>query len=202
MIYKNIVFDVGDVLVDFCYEKLMRNLGFSEEAVEFLSANMVVTEYWHELDLGKWTGKDALPHFLELYPQYEKEIRAFWANTDKLIEEYPYSEPMVKRLKDAGYGVYILSNYPTDTAEQHWPTFKFLPLADGYIISGFEKITKPDAEIYRLLESRFGIKLSESLFVDDRQVNIDGAKAVGMDAVLFTGYENLVQAFHEKGIQY
>ena len=44
--------------------------------------------------------------------------------------------------------------------------------------------------------------MSESLFVDDRQVNIDGANAVGMDAVLFTGYENLVQAFHEKGIQY
>ena len=79
----------------------------------------------------------------------------------------------------------------------HWPRFKFLPIADGLFISGYEKITKPDPEIYRLLESRFGIKLEECLFVDDRQVNIDGAEAVGMQAVLFTGYDDIVKRFDE-----
>ena len=197
---KNIVFDVGDVLVDFCYKKFMRNLGFDEETVEFLSDNMVVTEFWHELDLGIRTEADARKKFTEEFPQYKDEILKFWDNVQDIVEEYDYSVPLIKKLKDKGFGVYILSNYPIETAERHWPTFRFLPLTDGHIISGYEKITKPDEAIYRLLESRFGIVLTECLFVDDRQINIDGAEALGMEGILFIGYEDLVKELEIKGI--
>ncbi|MBO6162346.1 MAG: HAD family phosphatase [Eubacterium sp.] len=197
---QTVVFDVGDVLINFRYRDHMKDLGFSPEAVDFLSENMVLTEYWHEMDMGIRMEKDAVEHFTQLFPQYDREIRTFWAHTEGLVEEYPYSAPMIRRLRELGYGVYLLSNYPTETAARHWPTFTFLPETDGYIISGPEKMTKPDPRIYRLLESRFGVNLSSCLFIDDRTVNLDGAAAVGMHPLLFTGYPELVQELKEWGI--
>ncbi len=197
---KNVVFDVGDVLVDFCYRRYMENLGFDEETVDFLSENMVLTNFWHELDQGEKTEADARKTFTEKYPQYKNEILKFWDNVEFIVEEYPYAEGLVRDIKAEGYNVYILSNYPIETAERHWPKFKFLPLTDGHIISGYEKITKPDAAIYKLLESRFGISLEESLFVDDRQINVDAANALGMTGILFTGYDKLVSDLRAYGI--
>ncbi len=198
--FKNVVFDVGDVLVDFRYRDLMRDLGFDESCVEFLAKNMVETEFWHELDLGLWNHNDAVKKYTEEFPQYREQVLKFWDNIQDVVREYDYAPGLIQAIKDQGYGVYILSNYPVDTAEMHWPTFKFLPFTDGHIISGYEKITKPDEAIYRLLETRFGIKLEESIFVDDRQVNIDAAAKYGMKAILFKGYDELLKELAELGI--
>ena len=197
---RNIVFDVGDVLVSFCFRDYMRGLGFPEETVEFLSEHMVLTEFWHELDAGERTEAEAVETFTGLYPQYKDEIVSFWENIQGIVKEYDYALPLVKMLKEKGFGVYILSNYPVETAERHWPTFRFLPETDGHIISGYERITKPDPAIYRLLETRFGVKLSECLFVDDRPGNIEGAEAVGMKGLLFRDYETLLSDFRDMGI--
>ena len=200
MSIKNVVFDVGNVLIDFCYKDLMRELGFSEDTVEFLSKNMVETDFWNELDRGVKFNRDGVLKFTNEYPEYKDEIILFWDNVDKIVKEYDYSEKLFIDLKNAGYGVYVLSNYPVETYHMHWPTFKFLPHADGYIVSGLEKVIKPEEEIFRLLESRFGIKLEESLFVDDRKVNTDAAESYGMSAVLFTGYNELLESFKSYGI--
>lgn len=191
MSIKNIVFDVGDVLAAFRYRDLLRDLGCDEEAVEFLAKNMVETEFWHELDLGVKMNSDGIEKFTKEFPQYKKEIELFWDNLQDIISEYDYAEPLIKELKEKGYGVYILSNYPIETYEMHWPKFKFLPHTDGHIVSALEHITKPDERIYRLLETRFGIKLEECIFIDDRALNVNAANSYGMTAHLFTGIDEL-----------
>ena len=196
---KNFVFDVGDVLAAFRVKDYLRDLGFDEELVELLANGMVFTEFWHELDLGTKTQADGIRIFTEKYPQYRDEILKFWDNIEFIVEEYDYAPGLIQMLKDKGYGVYILSNYPVETAELHWPKFKFLPLTDGHIISAYEHITKPDEGIYRLLEERFGIDLTECVFVDDRQINIDAANKLGMDAILFEGYDKLIETLTDKG---
>ena len=198
---STIVFDVGDVLVDFRYEDHMRDLGFREDAVRTLAENMVLTDFWGEMDLGIRTEQDAVEKFCRELPQLRQEVIRFWQNTQGLVREYSYAQPLLHSLKELGYRVYVLSNYPTETAKRHWPTFRFLSEADGYLISGFEKIAKPDPRFYRLLEERFDVKLSECLFIDDREKNIDGAKAVGMQGLLFTGYEKLLKDLEELGIR-
>ncbi len=200
MAIKNIVFDVGDVLVDFRYEDFMRDLGFEEDVVSFLAENMVLTEFWHELDLGVRTNAEAVETFTNKFPQYKDEIIKFWDNVEDIVKEYDYAPGLVQMLKDKGYRVYILSNYPIETAEMHWPKFNFLPLTDGHIISGYEKVTKPDEPIYRLLESRFGIKLNECVFIDDRQVNVDAGNSYGMQAILFKGYDDLMKELKSREI--
>ncbi len=198
---KNIVFDVGNVLVAFRYRELMQDLGFDETTVEYLAKNMVETPFWNELDRGDKMNADAIEKFTNELPEYKSEILKFWDNIQDVVKEYDYSESLVKELKAAGYGVYILSNYPVETYHMHWPTFKFLPHADGYIVSGFERLIKPDEKIYRLLESRFGIKLEDSIFVDDRQINIDAANSYGMKGILFTGYDDLIDSLKKYNIE-
>ena len=198
---RNIVFDVGDVLVCFRYRDHMRDLGFSEEAVDFLSENMVLTAFWHEMDMGIRSEKDAIEHFTVLYPQYTDEILRFWADTDGLVAEYPYAKPLLKGIKTSGCGVYVLSNYPEELSARHWPKFQFLPEADGYIISALEKLAKPDPRIYQLLFSRFGLTPGECLFIDDRPSNVEAAKNIGMQAVLFTGPEALLRELGALGIK-
>jgi len=198
---KNIVFDVGDVLVHFRYRDHMKDLGFSSEVVDFLSENMVLTDFWHELDLGIRTEQEAIDTFTTLYPQYDREIRIFWANTEPLVAEYPYAKPMIQSIREQGYGVYLLSNYPTDLSDRHWPKFTFLPETNGHIISAFEKMAKPDPRFYQLLTSRFGLNLNECIFIDDRPKNITPAAELGMKALPFTGYEKLKSDLQEFGIR-
>ncbi len=197
---KSLVFDVGDVLIRFRYRDHMRDLGFNEETVDFLSENMVLTEFWNDMDRGIRMEEDAIQHFTALYPKYREEILTFWSNTEGLVSEYPYSAPLLRQIKSLGYTVYILSNYPVEIARRHWPKFKFLPEADGYIISGFEKMVKPEARFFLLLTERFGVELKNSLFIDDRPVNLEGAKAVGMKTLHFTGYEKLLEDLKTFGI--
>ena len=197
---KNVVFDVGNVLVDFRYADHMRDLGFSEEAVKTLSEKMVLTPFWGEMDLGIRNEKDAVEKFTAELPHFREEVICFWQHTEGLVREYSYAKPLMQKLKALGYRVYALSNYPEETAGRHWPTFQFLPETDGHLISGYEKLAKPDPAFYRLLESRYGVDLTESLFIDDRQENLDAAEELGMKTLLFTDYKTLVQDLKTLGI--
>ena len=102
-----------------------------------------------------------------------------------------YSEGLVKELKAKGLGVYALSNYPDKLSDLHWPTFKFLKEMDGYVISAKVKLLKPGEEIYRCLADKYGIKLEESVFVDDTAVNVEAAEALGMKGIVFKGIDDL-----------
>ena len=106
--------------------------------------------------------------------------------------------PLIRAVKAAGYGAYILSNYPKELSETHWPKFRFLPEADGYIISALEKLAKPDPAIFRLLTTRFGLELSECIFIDDNPRNVEAAKKLGMEAIHFTGYDMLIRDLSEQ----
>lgn len=188
---KNIVFDVGMVLIDFCWAQHCRNLGFSEEIIQSFNKNMISSDCWDQMDEGLISEEDAITHFIEVMPTYEKEIQLFWKHPEGFVEEYAYSTPLIQELKQKGYHVYLLSNYPLGMYQVHWPTFTFLKEVEGYIVSAQECMKKPDERIYRLLCERYHLKEEECLFVDDRQVNVDAAIAVGMESVLFESYNQL-----------
>ena len=200
MAIKNVVFDVGNVLIDFRYKEYMRDLGFDDETVEFLSKNMVETEYWNELDRGTQLNADAIEKFTEMFPGLKNEVVLFWNHLENIVREYDYSEGLIKSIKDSGYSVYILSNYPIETADIHYPTFKFMKHTDGHIISGYEKIIKPDVRIYKLLQERFDITFEESVFVDDRPVNLEPARELGMKTIRFTDCESLIKSLSDLGV--
>lgn len=198
---KNIVFDMGFVLIDFRWRGYLKDLGFSKEKIDFFGENVVNSTYWHQLDMGLIKQEDARRHLLEELPEeYKDDINLFWDRVNEIAIEYPYSYELVKGLKDAGYNVYLLSNYPEEMGEVHWASCSFLPLIDGYIMSSKVNLCKPDPAIYKALRDKFALDFSESIFIDDREDNCEASLALGMEAICFKGYEELIRLFKERGV--
>ncbi len=108
---KNVIFDVGKVLVEWDCDSALRRLGFDERARQAVVQATVRSPYWNELDRSAVSDGELLAHFLDGAKGYEREVRLFWDNIGLAIQTYPYSRSWIQGLKKAGYGVYILSNY-------------------------------------------------------------------------------------------
>ena len=98
----------------------------------------------------------------------------------------PGMEDMVRRLKEAGYGIYLLSNASVNQPV-YWNQLPVSRYFDGVMISAFVKTVKPCPEIYRLFTGKFGLKEEECLFVDDAPINVAGAVACGWQGIVFYG---------------
>lgn len=188
---RNVIFDIGMVLADFRYRDYMRDLGFPEETVELFVERVVLNELWDELDLSIRPYDDIISDMKARVPGYEKESELFFDHLVDIAAPYPYAYGWLKELKDRGYGVYLLSNYPDRVYTMHEKEkFDFAKLADGKIISGYEKIAKPDPAIYRLLLSRYGLDASECVFMDDRKENVAAAIDCGIRSFVFHDYDS------------
>lgn len=192
---KNIIFDVGNVLVEVRSVDAMLEQGFSKERAERIYASTLGNPGWKEMDRGVLSREECiallkkgldepLQKDLDLY--FEKAVWHF-------VRPFPYTRLWLEELKNKGYKLYILSNYPswlwTANSEN---AFNFLDLIDGKVVSGFEKVIKPDAAIYELLLSRYKLVPSESVFIDDLAVNIEGAKRQGINGIQFLSHEDAV----------
>ena len=188
---KNLVFDVGMVLVDFVPYPVLKKMGYSDEVSERICKATVRNPVWKEYDRGVWSTEQVHDAMVQADPLLEKEIRYFLAHMDDTIVERPAIVPWFCELKQEGYKLYFLSNYPHLLYEQTRKHMPFLPVVDGGIFSYREKMIKPDPAIYRCLTERYDLKAEECLFFDDRQENVDGALRVGMKAELFTNIEKM-----------
>ena len=189
---KNIVFDVGNVLVDFRWREYMKDLGFSDEVTEHLGKNMVMNPLWDELDRGLRPKKEVIEEMKSFVPGYEKEADLFFENIEEIVITRSYAQSWLHQLRNQGYKIYLLSNYPADLFETHSKgRFDFLGEIDGMVVSGFVKLVKPEPEIYECLFQKYDLLPEECVFLDDRQINIDAAVRMGMKGILFTDYETV-----------
>lgn len=187
---KNIIFDIGNVLVTFAWKESMINLGFDDKCIETLDKGFINDPLWDELDLGIKPESEVINTAIARFPQYTKEINLFWDKNINTIIPRDYSVEWMKDLKRDGYKIYLLTNYPDSLFKKSVESaFPFYPYVDGEVVSSRVKIRKPDKEIYETLFKKYGLKPEESVFFDDRIVNIEGAEKVGLNAFLFTTYE-------------
>lgn len=200
---KNVVLDVGRVLVAWQPLDTMRKLGISEEAIACLDEALFKSGVWNEADRGVLTDKEFLELAVGKAPAYEKEIRLFWNNIEKAIWQLPYAKIWIRAMKKAGYHVYILSNYGSYTYEKtKEEALNFLEEADGAIFSYEIKQIKPDAAIFEALFEKYQIRAEESVFLDDLAANIEGAKRVGMHGIVFTGIEDAKVQLKALGVEF
>jgi putative hydrolase of the HAD superfamily len=197
---RNVIFDMGMVLINFRWYDYMEDLGFDKPVIEELGEKMVMSEFWKELDRGTRQEDDAPAYFKGMMPQYEREIDLFWENIADIVCEFDYAAPLVRKLHEAGYKVYLLSNYPEKLAELHWPSFSFINEVDGKVISAVEKMAKPEPDIYRMLLERYELCPEECIFLDDRPDNIDTARRLGMQGIVFQSYESAVRELKKAGV--
>ncbi|MBP3487677.1 MAG: HAD family phosphatase [Roseburia sp.] len=198
---KNIIFDVGKVLVEWEPEQAMARLGMDAATVDAVADATVRMKDWDEADRGALTPEELLLHFIEKAPEYEKEIRDFWEHIGMAIYQYDYVKEWMQALKEHGYHLYILSNYGAWTYEHTKEALSFVEDVDGALFSFQVKQIKPEPEIYRTLLARYDLKADECVFLDDRAENIEGAKACGIHGIRFTSFEQAKQSLREYGVE-
>lgn len=190
---KNVILDVGNVLVDYCWEKHLASFGFPADIAERVAKATALSEDWEEYDRGVLTDAEVLNRFIENDPGVEKEIRMYVENLSGVIEVYPYAEEWIRAMKAKGIHVYILSNYGSKCYHDCGSKMDFTKLVDGAVFSWREKVIKPDDAIYQLILRRYQLAAGECVFFDDRKVNVEGARRNGILGIVFENYEQAKQ---------
>lgn len=188
---KNIIFDIGNVLLDFNPEKYLDSLNFHKKVKEELFKCIFKSKYWGELDRGTLTDDEAIQLFCKASPKLNKEIKDImsgWA--DILVPNYE-TVNIVKNLKEKGYKIFLLSNFHKKAFEKVTLENDFFNLFDGKVISYETNLLKPEEEIYKKLLTTYNLKPEESIFIDDIKLNIEGAKKLGINGILFESAASL-----------
>ena len=181
-----VVFDVGRVLYQWHLRHLFEKIVDDRARLETLLGE-VVTEEWHfEHDRGR-TLSEMVPERIALYPDFEPEIRAYATRFNETIPgPVPGSHALVERLDARGVPLYAITNF----GAEFWAGFRpSEPIFDRFrdiVVSGEEKLAKPDPAIFALAEARFGRSASTMLFIDDNRANVDVAAACGWHVHHFT----------------
>lgn len=192
---KNIIFDVGEVLFSYRWRDMLQDYGLSAGEAERLGLNMFEHSIWTEgLDGGLYDVETAIKEFAKVYPSDSEVISWFLRNGEQMVVYRPVIWQLVHQLKEKGYNIYILSNYSEELFSKHTENASFMQDIDGGVISYQVHVTKPDLIIYKELLSRYNLKPSECLFLDDRQENVDGAIKCGINAVRVTS-ETMLEEF-------
>ncbi|MBQ2032855.1 MAG: HAD family phosphatase [Alistipes sp.] len=188
---KNIVFDFGGVLVDWNPHHLYDKYFGSVEKAEWFLNNICLYSWNIQMDGGK-PFAEGVAELQAEYPEWSEAIAIYHTRWIEMMGgEVEGMADIVKRLKVAGYGVYGLTNWSSETFPLVKDKYAIFKQLDGMVVSGEEHLLKPDAAIYKCLLERYNLQAEESLFVDDNADNVTGARNVGMKAVRFTSVAEL-----------
>ena len=187
---RNMVFDIGNVLMGFRWKEYMRSLfGENEALIQTINQGIWHNGCWAAMDKGEMDGAATLRSAVAFAPQYEKEIKLTLDMVALAFHKFGYAVPWVQELKRMGLNVYYLSNYSAFSIAANPDVLNFIPYMDGGVFSFEVKAVKPDPEIYRCLCDKYDLKPEECLFTDDVPANVKGAQACGFQGIVFEGYE-------------
>ena len=205
---KNIVFDMGNVLILYDYKQILTRHGITDESEQLLVKNTLFdSEPWREYDRGT-VEKDSFIPVIDSLPEHLAALcrkivleQCFALNE---MPPFPVMFDIVKRLKENGYKIYLLSNAGKDFAV-YSKNIPALTLFDGKFVSSDYLLLKPEDAIYRKFFEVFGLNPNECIFIDDVKANTEGAIKNGMDAICFNSslepHEVLIEKLRKKGIK-
>jgi len=188
---KNVIFDIGNVLVDFhpipYFQRLMPQSDMDT------ICPLIFDETWEKIDQGIYMCDEAKNEHMQKYPQFHQEIACIYAHWKEMMvlneETYAY----LKECQSHHYQVYLLSNIGLESHQYLKARYAFFDDADGAILSYQEHVIKPDQRIYELLLSRYGLKAEECVFFDDNASNAAVACALGIKGIRFITCEQAQQ---------
>lgn len=197
---KNIIFDIGNVLLKFTPMEFLKNNFKDEKLVNSLYKNIFLSKEWIELDRGTITDEEAIDRFCSRDPKHENEIKEVMATWCEMHLPVEGTSEFLKSMKKKGYKIYLLSNYHLKAFELISSKYDFIRNVDGEIISYRVKLLKPEPAIYKALMDKYNLKPDESVFIDDTLQNIEAAKKLGLHGVVFKGFETMERELEEIGV--
>lgn len=195
------VFDVGNVLYGWDPNSFLL-AQVADDAARLRFIEDVGLWEWHDSLDGGRPYDEAAAELSQKFPDYAHLIQAWGSRFGETITDpVPGVHEIVRALDARGVPLFAITNFSAD----FWPPFHqrehgFFGLFRDIVVSGAEKLLKPDPAIYYLALDRFGLQPAEALFIDDRAINVEGAEAVGMHAHLFTTAEDLRERLAAEGL--
>ena len=186
---RNLVFDMGNVLIHYIPQVFMDRLGVPAEDQPLLAREVFGSVEWIRMDRGTLGQEEAVAAMEARLP------RRLWEYARRLVLGWWLDGPLMpvegmaallEELKGLGYGLYLLSN-ATVRQPEYFPGIPGSQFFDGAVISAHWKVLKPEREIYEILFREYGLEPSECFFVDDLNINVEGALCAGMDGYIFDG---------------
>ena len=198
---KNIIFDIGDVLVGYSPKKEVENLNSNINKIEIANNLIIKDNNWIKYLNGLIILEDLLKYYNLKYPNYEKEFSILLEkrNQKYIIYEIEKNTDIVKKLSTR-YNIYLLSNITKETFE-YVNEFAIIKQVKGGVYSFQEHISKPDKAIYKILLSKYDLLPEESIFIDDKLKNVEEAEKLGIKGILYKKEDNLSTLLEKEGIK-
>lgn len=202
MTIKNIIFDFGGVVMDWDPRYFFKSYFNDDEKMEWFLKNIALDEWNIEQDRGR-TLQKGTEILVKQHPDWEKEIRAYYDNwTIMLKGDIPENVDVLKNL-EGKYNLFGLTNWSAETFPYALENYDFFKVFEGKIVvSGTEKLIKPNPQIFNVLLDRYQIKAQDSVFIDDNPKNIETAKALGFLVVHITPETDLATELRTLGVKF
>jgi 2-haloacid dehalogenase len=188
---RPVVFDLGGVLIDWDPRRLYRKLLPDDAAIEAFLTEVCTSEWNYRQDAGR-TIAEAVAELTGRHPDKTQLIAAYYERWEEMLGgAIDDSVALLEELDRAGVPLYALTNWSRETFPIARRRFPFLSRFRGVVVSGEERAAKPDPRIYRILLERYRLDPAATLFIDDVAHNVEGARAAGMEGILFTSAADL-----------
>ena len=196
---KNIIFDFGGVLIDWNPMYLYGNVFKTEEEMNYFLENVCRYD-WNVLQDAGRSVSEATRLLQKEHPKFSEQISYYYGRWEEMLggtidENVKLIKPLKKR-----YKLYGLTNWSAETLPIAMEKYSFFKDLDGIVVSGDERVIKPNPKIYEILLNRYSIDAESSLFIDDNADNIETANKMGFKTVHFTDKVNLEQLLKSEKI--
>ncbi|MEX1091621.1 MAG: HAD family phosphatase [Acidimicrobiia bacterium] len=195
-----VVFDVGGVLLDWDPDYLFRKLIADDDERQWFLAEVCSPAWNAEQDRGRsWA--EATAELGELFPEHSNLIAAYDERWEEMVSgAIERTVAVLSDLSAAGVPTFALTNFSTEKWEVAKARWDFLAGFDGAVVSGTEKVSKPDLRIYEILLDRYALDPARTFYTDDLKANVEAARVVGIDAEFFVDPDTLRQQLVDRGV--
>ena len=192
---KNIIFDFGNVLVQWHPELIYGNYFGDEAKAWWFLRHVADMDFRQRIDAGELMDT-CIAEQQARYPEYSEAI-ALYRNCwrEMLTDEVPGMRELINELKTKKYEIYGLTNWSMETFPEARNHFGILQMIDRYVVSGAERLVKPDHRLFQVLLDRYHLQAEDCTFVDDNPANVEAARQMGMQGIVFTGADDLRKHF-------
>ena len=184
---KNIVFDLGNVLISFRPSEYFDKKQYPENIKARILSDIFASKEWLMLDNGELTTSEVIESIASRSSLRKDEIAYIFNLRTELMYPLDQNVRLLPELKKQGFRLYFLSNFPADIFEEIRSGYYFFKYFDGGVISAEVKVSKPDNRIYYALLEKYSLAPEECLFIDDIEVNVKAGEAVGMKGLVTFG---------------
>jgi len=192
---RNIVFDLGNVLISFRPSEFLETRNYPPETRKKILSDIFGSPEWLLLDAGKISTPEAIETIVSKSSLKRAEIERIFNERTLIFHPLDNNAKILPELKKQGFRLYYLSNFPSDIFDEVKSSYGFFSHFEGGIISAHVKCSKPDLRIFRIFLDKFALKPEECFYIDDTEANVGAAISSGMKGMCTYGSPDISGEF-------